>query len=207
MSYYAHDLLWVDEITLEGNDSPSWYARHNNSLPVVVRRANRHTLIPVGVRGRTRSERLAAWVCKSSVVRSVTPRQLAQSKHSRAYWQASELVSFQTLTDVDEICQTHGIEWGVTGSLGYELATGMECAHQDSDIDITVYLPEPLPMQMLESLNHQLDDLPCRVDTQIETPSGAVALREWVTRRGESKVLIKTDTGPQLTGNPWTCSP
>ncbi|MDV6250687.1 malonate decarboxylase holo-ACP synthase [Vibrio sp. EA2] len=203
MPYNAHDLLWVNDLTLEGNDSPSWYARHNNSLPVVVRRANRHTLIPVGVRGKKRSERLAAWACKSSVIKSVTPKQLVQSKHAQAYWQSSNLTSFQTLTDVNTICERHGVEWGVTGSLGYELATGMQCAHQDSDIDMTLYLTEPLPFQMLESLNHQLDALPCKVDTQIETPLGAVALREWVNSRGKSKVLLKTDTGPLLTNNPW----
>ncbi|WP_243976604.1 malonate decarboxylase holo-ACP synthase [Vibrio natriegens] len=203
MSFSAHDLLWVDEITLEGNESPSWYASHNQSLPVVVRRASRQTLIPVGVRGKNRSERLAAWACKSSVVKSVSPRELVQSEHARAYWQSSELVAFQTLTDVDAICQAYGIEWGVTGSLGYELATGMPCAHQDSDIDMTVYLSEPVPVETLTSLSDQLDKLACRVDTQIETALGAVALREWVLGRGESNVLIKTDEGPLLTDNPW----
>ncbi len=202
MPYNAHDLLWVDALTLEGHDSPGWYASHNTALPVVVRRASRQALIPVGVRGKTRSERLAAWACKSSVIKSVTPRELVQSEHTRAYWQSSELLSFQTLTDVDAICQAYGIEWGVTGSLGYELATGMPCAHQDSDIDMTLYLPKPLSCQLLESLNHQLDALPCNVDTQIETLSGAVALSEWVNR-GKSKVLIKTDQGPLLTDNPW----
>nr|WP_319536680.1 malonate decarboxylase holo-ACP synthase [uncultured Vibrio sp.] len=203
MSFSAHDLLWVDEITLEGNESPSWYANHNQSLPVVVRRANRQTLIPVGVRGKSRSERLAAWACKSSVIKSVTPRELVQSEYARAYWQSSELVSFKTLTDVDAICQAHGIEWGVTGSLGYELATGMPCAHPDSDIDMTIYLSEPVPMRTLADLNHQLDALPSKIDTQIETPLGAIALREWVVGAGESNVLIKTDKGPSLTDNPW----
>lgn len=203
MSFSAHDLLWVDKITLEGNESPNWYASHNQSLPVVVRRASRQTLIPVGVRGKTRSERLAAWACKSSVIKSVTPRELVQSEHARAYWQSSELLSFQTLTDVDAICHAYGIEWGVTGSLGYELATGMPCAHQDSDIDMTIYLSEPVPMRTLTALNHQLDALPSKIDTQIETPLGAIALREWVLGLGESNVLIKTDDGPLLTDNPW----
>ena len=41
----------------------------------------------------------------------------------------------------------------------------------------------------------------CRVDLQLETPLGGVALREWA---GDgARVLVKTADGPRLVGDPW----
>ena len=46
-----------------------------------------------------------------------------------------------------------------------------------------------------------LDEAPGRVDLQLETPQGAVALREWA---GEApRVLLKTQDGPLLVSDPW----
>ncbi|MDU7867214.1 MAG: malonate decarboxylase holo-[acyl-carrier-protein] synthase, partial [Pantoea sp.] len=50
----------------------------------------------------------------------------------------------------------------------------------------------------------QTEKLPCRVDTQVETPLGAFALNEWLR---EGRVLLKTATGPRLTASAWSRDP
>ncbi len=203
MPYCAHDLLWVEELTLEGDSAPKWYHSHKPTLPVVVRRAPHRILVPVGVRGTQRSERLAAWAHRSKIKKCISPRQIVQSPQAKYYWQNSELPPMQCLSEVEAICEHFSIEWGVTGSLGYELVSGIRCARKESDIDISIYLEHPVDDNSLMQFSNHLDQLSCRVDTQIETPYGAVALKEWVAREGVAKVMIKTDQGPILTTNPW----
>jgi phosphoribosyl-dephospho-CoA transferase len=41
----------------------------------------------------------------------------------------------------------------------------------------------------------------CRVDLQLETPLGGVALGEWAG--GAARVLVKTAEGPRLVSDPW----
>jgi phosphoribosyl-dephospho-CoA transferase len=47
----------------------------------------------------------------------------------------------------------------------------------------------------------QLDGASGRIDLQLETPCGALALREWA--KGAARVLLKTSGGPLLVGDPW----
>jgi phosphoribosyl-dephospho-CoA transferase len=42
--------------------------------------------------------------------------------------------------------------------------------------------------------------LPCRADTQVETPYGAFALNEWLR---DGRALLKTSRGARLTAAPW----
>ncbi|WP_368761082.1 phosphoribosyl-dephospho-CoA transferase MdcG domain-containing protein, partial [Klebsiella quasipneumoniae] len=42
--------------------------------------------------------------------------------------------------------------------------------------------------------------LPCRADTQVETPYGAFALNEWLR---DGRALLKTSHGARLTTAPW----
>ena len=46
-----------------------------------------------------------------------------------------------------------------------------------------------------------LDRALCRVDLQLETPAGAIALREWAGPAPQ--VLLKTAHGPRLVSDPW----
>jgi phosphoribosyl-dephospho-CoA transferase len=43
--------------------------------------------------------------------------------------------------------------------------------------------------------------LPVRVDVQIETPSGAIALAEYAANL--ARVALRTQFGPRLVENPW----
>jgi phosphoribosyl-dephospho-CoA transferase len=50
-----------------------------------------------------------------------------------------------------------------------------------------------------------LDSTACAVDLQLQTPFGAVALREWA---GSSRrVLLKTARGAHLVIDPWQAMP
>jgi phosphoribosyl-dephospho-CoA transferase len=90
--------------------------------------------------------------------------------------------------------------WGITGSTGYAIATDIPVLHADSDLDLLIRAPQPLTHDELRQWQAQVETLPCRADTQVETPFGAFALNEWLR---EGRVLLKTTTGPRLTNTPW----
>ena len=77
----------------------------------------------------------------------------------------------------------------------------MEVVHADSDLDLLLRTPQPLARVQARELLDILDCAPCRIDLQLETPAGAVALREWAgcARR----VLLKSAHGPRLVSDPW----
>ena len=61
--------------------------------------------------------------------------------------------------------------------------------------------PEPFERNAARNLLALLDSAECAVDLQLQTPFGAVALREWA---GESRrVLLKTTHGAHLVLDPW----
>ena len=90
--------------------------------------------------------------------------------------------------------------WGVTGSTGYALATGIPVIHAASDLDLLIRAPQPLSPGEFTRWQQQLDGALCRADTQLETSSGAVALAEWLR---DGRALLKTHRGPRLVSDPW----
>jgi phosphoribosyl-dephospho-CoA transferase len=92
-------------------------------------------------------------------------------------------------------------EWGVSGSAGFELASGIQALHALSDLDLILLAPQPLDRKDARALLAQLDTAPCAVDLQLQTPFGAVALREWAG--GSRRVLLKTAGGALLVLDPW----
>ena len=71
----------------------------------------------------------------------------------------------------------------------------------DSDLDLLLRTEHPLPRSEARPLLQLLERRACRVDLQLETPLGGVALREWA---GDgARVLVKTADGPRLVGDPW----
>ncbi len=82
--------------------------------------------------------------------------------------------------------------WGVTGSTGYALATEIPVLHAASDLDLLIRAPQPLDREALLEWQTRVAQLPCRADTQIETPYGAFALNEWLR---DGRALLKTSRG------------
>ena len=211
-----HDLLWLDSpaALFSGNPLPAWVGEQWHArLPVVVRRDKRTKgPIPVGIRGKRRSERAAAWVSPDNVRRIVTPESLISDRQKLA---ASPFAGSKPVRAILELARLElPWEWGVTGSCAYALATGQPVMHEDSDLDILIRCPDRQEQNAFAWLAKVLDTLPCRTHIQIETPAGAFALKEWFRIKpgtGENgggnsslgQVLLKTDSGPVLCTDPW----
>jgi phosphoribosyl-dephospho-CoA transferase len=93
------------------------------------------------------------------------------------------------------------LTWGVTGSVGFTLASGLDVLRADSDLDLLVHAPDEGDAESLRALRRSISDTESRVDVQVETPCGAFALKEWLRTGGP--VLLKTADGPLLCDDPW----
>lgn len=205
-----HDLVWVsDWQAFEPADpQPPWAeAAQRRGAPLVVRRAHTASdaLLPVGLRGEGRSERLAGVLRRAAVRDHASPEMLgwrelahpglAELAHSGS---APVLAALRRLAPRLDRC---GLHWGPTGGLGFALATGWPVLHAASDIDLLVRAPLPLTASQASLLQEACADAACRVDLQIDTGHGGFAFAEW--RRNGGRVLLKTDAGPFMTDDPW----
>ncbi|CAM3256366.1 malonate decarboxylase holo-ACP synthase [Pseudomonas fluorescens] len=191
----AHDLLWGMTPAHLPADSPAWVmdavgAGH----PVVVRRAIAEPgYVAVGVRGQRREQRFATQMPLAAVQRRVTPQALRDVSSPR------DVPALRALDQLRPLLAPQ--EWGVSGSAGFELASGIQALHALSDLDLILLAPQPLDRKDARALLAQLDTAPCAVDLQLQTPFGAVALREWAG--GSRRVLLKTAGGALLVLDPW----
>jgi phosphoribosyl-dephospho-CoA transferase len=191
----AHDLLWGMTPAHLPADAPAWAVDAVSAgHPVVVRRALAEPgQVAVGVRGRLREQRFAAAMPIAAVRRRVVPEAL------RDVISARDLPALQALQQLRTVLAQAC--WGVSGSAGFELASGIEALHAMSDLDLILRAPDPLERNHARALLEQLDKAVCSVDLQLQTPFGAVALREWA---GPSRrVLLKTASGAHLVLDPW----
>jgi phosphoribosyl-dephospho-CoA transferase len=199
-----HDLLRLADGTgLSHEESvPAWVPKSLARAPwVVVRRARGPAgLIPVGVRGSTRAQRFAALLAPDAVAARVTPEDLIVGRVWHHMPRAGRLGSLQVLDTVDELFAALGLAWGPTGSVGFELTTGVAAASTASDLDVVVRAPEPLPLGNAREIADYLNRFPVRVDAQLDAPAGAVTLADYV--RG-GRILLRTPDGPILTRDPW----
>ena len=192
-----HDLLWGMRPEQLPADAPAWaVAVLAAGQPVVVRRARVAAgLVAVGLRGATRDQRLAALMPVEAIGHRLAPEDLLARQASE------DLPVFRVLAELRPLLDALGYVWGVTGSAGFQLATGLPTAHPDSDLDLLLRTEHPLPRSEARPLLQLLERRACRVDLQLETPLGGVALREWA---GDgARVLVKTADGPRLVCDPW----
>lgn len=191
----AHDLLWGMTPAHAPADAPAWVLEALDAgHPVVVRRAIAPPgHVAVGVRGRLREQRFAAVMPTSAVHRCVVPEDL------RGVISPRDLPALQALAQLRPVLVKE--TWGVTGSAGFELASGIDALHAKSDLDLILRTPERLDRGDAEDLLAILDTAVCAVDLQLQTPFGAVALREWAA--GSRRVLLKNASGAQLVTDPW----
>lgn len=202
MNVRPHDLIWIDQASSlrSTTELPPWVAQYwQTSLPLVIRRDSiNDNFIPVGIRGMKRSQRLAATVKNSAIIQVVSPEELVAKADSSMSSPWLAIPAMQALIALKANKLTW--QWGVTGSCGYQLATGLEVMTMQSDLDLLVRCPYPVQLTDFLSLAELIRTLACRVDVQIETPYGGFALNEWLR---EGRVMLKTATGPLLTANPW----
>lgn len=192
----ADSLLWPEA-------APAWASTSLACAPwVVVRRARGSGLIPVGVRGARRPERVAAWLHPDQVLESVTPADLAQRRAWRESGRRALVPALAALDAVDALLRARDLVWGPCGSVGFELASGTPAAGPASDLDVMIAAAAPLPPAVAVALLAALAQLPVRVDVQLEVPHGAVALAEYAAASGP--LALRTVDGVRLVGDPWS---
>ncbi|VVQ15502.1 Phosphoribosyl-dephospho-CoA transferase [Pseudomonas fluorescens] len=193
----AHDLLWGMTPEQLPADAPAWAVESIRAgQPVVVRRAvSAAGQIAVGVRGRLREQRFAASMAITSVSRRVRPEQLCHVDIDR------DLPAVRALRQLRPLLDGYGWIWGVSGSAGFELASGFTALHEGSDLDLILRTPQPLARAQARDLVALLDAVECVVDMQLQTPLGAVALREWAG--ASPRVLLKNAHEACLVIDPW----
>ena len=201
----AHDLVRLQKLDSLA-DEPAWVRDAFERAPyAVVRRAlAAEGFIAVGVRGADRAQRYGTWARADDIVSVVSPESLAQSQTVAG---RDRLPSFAALNSLQ--CDSNGLLarfiWGPTGSAGFELATRVPTVNESSDLDLLIRAPEPLALELarevLEQLRTLAERIGMRIDAQLETPAGGVALAEWAA--GKTRVLARHASGPRLIADPW----
>jgi len=202
----VHDLILLRTksavISNEGV-SACQYLNLNQSPWVVVRRGRiSDGLIPVGVRGPQRHERCAGFTRLSEVLETRSPGQLRLllAGDSRRTLQA-----FRTLSYLENLLAGLNRNWGPSGSVGYELATGIPAVRADSDLDLILFAPTKLDMTDAQDLLRMVSDAPGKVDALVETTCCGFSLEEFVTM-SPRKILLRTSDGRILGSDPWNLS-
>ena len=201
-----HDLLWHDGVhglsALSAAASlPAWF---NPNWPVAVRRAplsEDGLCVPVGLRGLTRSVRFPALLSHSSIKRCLTPDALIEPDLWLLNPEIGNLPALNAFHVVLKKLSSTDLVWGPTGSVGFALATGTAVINADSDLDLVLRSDERLSAEQIKLLQHALTQTECRIDLQIDSGFGGFSFVEWV--RDAGRVLLKTETGPVLTDDPW----
>lgn len=193
----AHDLLWGMKPAQLPAGAPRWAIESLSAgQPVVVRRAlSAEGLVAVGVRGVLREQRLAAFMALDSIACRVSPEALCHVDSER------DLPAMRALKQLRPVLDDCGWVWGVSGSAGFELASGFAAMHEGSDLDLILRTPHLLARHQARKLVKLFDQAACRVDMQLQTPSGAVALREWAGSC--ARVLLKNAHQACLVADPW----
>lgn len=137
----------------------------------------------------------------AQVVRAQTPEDVASAWLRRGAQGTFATPCLQALQALAPRLDALPLAWGVTGSVGFTLASGFDVLRHDSDLDLLVRAPSVGDAAALHCIAALLGDCAARVDVQVETPGGAFALQEWLRTGGP--VLLKTAFGPVLCDDAW----
>lgn len=205
MELNPHDLVRFRSIDNIIVDSPKaqWVMEALARTPfVVVRRAPiEGSTVPVGIRGGSRNQRLAATIETDNIIQHITPEELALGKTWRTNRHLQEIGISTALDLADSILTQEGLSWGPIGSTGFELASGIVTASDNSDLDIVIRSPEFMAIDTSQELIRKFMQAPVKVDVQLEMVRGCVILAEYAT--GADCVMLRTIDGPRLVKNPW----
>ncbi|PQV47935.1 malonate decarboxylase holo-ACP synthase [Paraburkholderia sp. BL21I4N1] len=203
--WQPHDLLRLHHLEMP-DDEPQWVREAFARAPVaVVRRAlAADGFVAIGVRGVERAQRYGTWARVADIATAVPPEALAQSIPLAARGDLPAFIAFTELRN-DMAGPLHDFIWGPAGSAGFELATQVPTVNASSDLDLLIRTPESLTRERALALLNQLQThaktAGIRVDAQLDTPAGGVALAEWATDK--PRVMARRASGPQRIADPW----
>ena len=201
----VHDLLRLDPDCLTAGcvSEPSWVRESLLFCPwVVVRRAQAPSgQIAVGVRGTTRSERWGGFCEKSLLSKIVRPADLLVLGRSSA--RIPRTPALKALQEVIEKWKDLTLLWGPTGSVGFELASGLHVTTESSDLDIAIRAPQRIAGEQARSLWDRVIGLQTKLDVRVETPECGFSLKEYVCT-SPGGILLRYPGGPRFGDDPWT---
>jgi phosphoribosyl-dephospho-CoA transferase len=208
--FRPHDLLELsgDATRALVSGAPSWVQLALTPTAwVVVRRSEiKQQIIPVGVRGSTRSQRRVGGVGPDEILQRLAPEDLATRRTWRRTSRIDTMPAIKALDQVAAVLEASGLAWGPCGTVGFELATGRPVTNSTSDLDLLLRMPvaqsRRVCRELLSALQQACPDL--RLDVQIETPSGAFALLEYA---GGTHIALRSNEGPRLVRDPWLSDP
>jgi phosphoribosyl-dephospho-CoA transferase len=203
----THDLIRLREpiaLTADG-PVPSWVGPVLRRTPwVVVRRGHvRGGMMPVGMRGLTRSQRFAAFASIAEITDVLSPEDLAGSSYVLSQKRKDAVPALAALDRVAGLLMCRGYHWGPGGSVGFEIATGVPTATAASDLDLMLRQDHRLESNQATALLAALAKAaaPARIDVMLETPLGGVSLADLAAL--PAQVLVRTPCGPRLSVDPW----
>jgi phosphoribosyl-dephospho-CoA transferase len=206
LRWQAHDIVRLRRLESFDNE-PAWVRAAFARAPfAVVRRAQASAgWIAIGLRGAARNERYGTWARSDDIEVVLSPEALSSLPCALAADRAG-LPVFVALDALRRDTSSLGsFIWGPTGSVGFELATGKPTATATSDLDLLIRIPNHLSRNEAQCLQARLDEHAAhagiRIDVQLETPAGGVALAEYAS--GKARVMARHASGPRLIVDPW----
>ncbi|MEM5387462.1 malonate decarboxylase holo-ACP synthase [Paraburkholderia phymatum] len=206
--WQAHDILRLHRLEAFDNE-PAWVRDAFARAPfVVVRRAQvAPGFVAVGVRGAARNERYGTWARCDDIEAVVKPEALPSASTLSADRRALPALVALDAMRREPPSTLATFAWGPTGSVGFELATFTPTVTSTSDLDLLIRMPNHFSRDEARWLQAALDAhamrAGIRIDAQLETPAGGVALVEFAS--GKARVMARHASGPRLIADPWTC--
>ena len=197
--YEVHDLIQIKkgQQAVFDRELPFWVQETlKESNWAVVRRGIGTSGIPVGIRGELKTQRFACELARDAVGKTVKPDQLLRDVfNGRIYnplWE-KELAPLKRIVWDQENNWKGILRVGVTGSVGYELATGIPVTTEKSDIDLLIYVEERFSRSEAKRLLQFLKDMERRTDAVLKMEKGWISLEEYVSEA--SQILVKSIDG------------
>lgn len=199
-----HDLVWfqsIKDLEYDG-ELPDWVNASINQAPIGVVRRGVHVPdeVLIGIRGHQKSQRFAAKLSQSAIVKVIDSRKLI--KVSIAEVNDPTLPVWQGLPEINQYLVDHQLNWGISGSAAYELATGISMVNANSDVDLIAVDQSRISLDDARAILEFLNQFGFHADVQIMHEQKGFSLEEWVNNSTQS-ILIKTAQGPILSTDPW----
>lgn len=202
VEFNPHDLLKINSTSVLSDELPSWAKSiFPNSLTAVVRRSpKRKGQIPVGIRGIKREQRFATYIDPECVIKITTPYELVEQESWKEISRKRQsLPAIEALPQVNRVLKNY--RWGISGSVGFELATKTPSAKITSDLDL-VWLPRrPIDKKTAGQLLKQLNQFGVHADLQVIQGNNGFSLEEYAN--STSTIMMKTLEDPILVTDPW----
>lgn len=200
-----HDLIKITVVDFFSEQViPDWVVESLNKTPlVIVRRGHAGDgKIPVGVRGVKREQRFAGYVLSAKLHSEdiITPHSLIQNSWDKLPEVRRMLPAIAAFPKIAPLLNNY--HWGISGSVGFELASGASTAKSSSDLDLIWYESQKLSREESVELLNKLNQFGVHADFQVVHGQKGFSLEEFAKSTSDT-ILIKTADGPKLSNDPW----